>query len=194
MNAPQKNADLDALGATLTTLLQAPFQVAAALTGVLARRSRDSCEIPPPCWEPQPAGSCTLTLTPGSTGTLRIRVSNCGWSRHLVGITALGRLASVSTHQPTTLALGPHERATFTVSVQVPKGVKAGEDLSGILIVRGCRDHYVQVTVRVAECAQHACCDVQIEDCADQIHHWYEHFYCPRPCRTAVTLRVPTDG
>jgi hypothetical protein len=21
-----------------------------------------------------------------------------------------------------------------------------------------------------------------VEDCPDLIHHWYDHFYCPRPC------------
>jgi hypothetical protein len=24
--------------------------------------------------------------------------------------------------------------------------------------------------------------EVEIEDCPDLIHHWYDHFYCERPC------------
>jgi hypothetical protein len=23
---------------------------------------------------------------------------------------------------------------------------------------------------------------VEVEDCPDLIHHWYDHFYCDRPC------------
>ena len=24
--------------------------------------------------------------------------------------------------------------------------------------------------------------ELTVEDCPDLVHHWYDHFYCPRPC------------
>jgi hypothetical protein len=113
-----------------------------------------------------------------------VHVSNCGWNRQIVGITALGKLAGILTFEPTTLILGPMERATFLVTVHVPANVKPGVRLSGPLIIRGCLDHFAKIDVIVAECAGTNCCDISVDDCPDHIHHWYDHFYCPRPCRT----------
>jgi len=34
--------------------------------------------------------------------------------------------------------------------------------------------------------------DIEIEDCPDLIHHWYDHFYCPRPCLGGTGLSTGT--
>jgi hypothetical protein len=112
-----------------------------------------------------------------------VHVTNCGWTREVVHITAPGRFAEFVSFQPTTVAPGPQERATILVHVKVPENVKPGLSVAGPLLVLGCVDHYIRVNVTVAECAGLCCCDVVVNDCQDQIHHWYDHFYCPRPCR-----------
>ncbi len=192
MSQADNRVDTRALGDALAGLFAAPAQLMAGLVGSLAsvRTSgcASGCAIPPPCWEPQPAGRCTLTLSPGASGTIRVHVSNCGWDRHVVVLTALGKIAGWMTFTPTTLVLDPLQRSTFEVTVKVPDGVKAGETLVGPLLIRGCIDHFVRVEVRVAECGGCAGCDISVDDCPDQVHHWYEHFYCPRPCRTT---RIP---
>jgi len=176
----------DALGSAFAALFQAPIQVASALAAVVAKQQRTSgCEIPAPCWEPQIVATCCLELTPGSTGLVRIHVSNCGWSRNVVTVTALGKLAGSLSMQPTALALDAQERASFAVTVHPPKGLKPGQNASGIILVRGCRDYAIRLEVKLRDCAGTTCCDVSIDDCPDHIHHWYEHFYCPRPCRSA---------
>ena len=190
MNAADSSARVNPLSNQLAGLLDAPARVAASLAHTLTRRGNCGCEIPPPCWEPQPAGSCCITLTPGSTGTIRVHVSNCGWQRQILGITALGKIAGFLTFEPTTMLLGPMERATFHVTVHAPAGVKGGVSLSGPIIIRGCKDHYIKLDLIVADCAMTTCCDIVIDDCPDHVHHWYDHFYCPRPCRT-LTQRDP---
>lgn len=182
-----------ALGDAIAGLLDAPARMAAAFAGALAKRGSQGCEIPPPCWEPRPAGTCVLALAPGCAGTIRVHVSNCDWSSRVVGITALGKLAGWLKFEPTTLVVGPQERATFVVTVRVPDGVKPGQTASGPLIVRGCLDHFARIEVGVRECAGQTCCDIDVKDCPDHIHHWYDHFYCPRPCRN-LTNREVKDG
>lgn len=193
MNGADVSGSTRALGNALAGLLDTPVRLAAGLAGTLARRGAPGCEIPPPCWEPRPAGHCVLEIPPGCSSTIRVHVSNCDWSRRVVGITALGKLAGWMKFQPTTLIIDPQERATFLVTVHVPDGVKPGMTLSGPLLVRGCLDHFIRVEVRVTECAGRTCCDVNVADCQDHIHHWYDHFYCPRPCRNPA-VRDPKNG
>ena len=196
MNQSASSNPARALRGALAGVLDAPSRIAVALAGALAQRASGGCDIPPPCWEPRPAGTCCLDLTPGGTSTIRVHVSNCGWTRQVVSITALGKMAGWMTFSPTTLILDAMERATFQVIVQAPNTVKAGERFSAPLIIRGCVDHFVRVDVTVTDCAGTSCCDVAVKDCADNIHHWYDHFYCPRPCRTIRTpdAREVKDG
>ena len=187
MMQPVSTPSARAISGAIADVLDAPVRVATALAGALAGRAQSSCEIPPPCWEPRPAGTCCLELTPGTPATIRVHVSNCGWTRQVVAISGLGKLAGWMTISPTTLLLGPQERATVLVTVQAPATAKLGEMLSGPLIIRGCVDHFVRVEVTITDCTGRNACDVAVNDCQDQIHHWYDHFYCPRPCRTVRT-------
>ncbi len=182
-------ATAKAISDTIAKLLQAPTQLAAAMAGTLAQRSFASgCEIPAPCWEPRHAGTCRLEMTPGSAATVRVHVSNCGWSRQVVAITAMGKMAGWMTFSPTSLFLDPQEVATITVTVHLAPTASMGQRFAAPIIIRGCVDHFVRIELSVADCAGKSCCDVAVSDCADNMHHWYDHFYCARPCRTA---RVP---
>jgi len=194
MNRTSERTGTRALGAAFATLLDAPVQLASAVSGGLALRQPHGCEIPSPCWEPRLAGTCHLDLPPGSTATIRVHVSNCGWTRQVVGITATARLAAIVKLEPTTLIVEPQEQASFWVFVHLPDKVKPGELFSGALLVRGCMNHFARVTVRAAECASATCCDIQVQDCPDHIHHWYDHFYCPRPCRNASRTEAMQNG
>jgi hypothetical protein len=193
MTGTDSNTNARALGDAIAALLTAPAQMAAALVGASTARSSQGCEIPPPCWEPRPAGTCRIQVTPGGTATLRVHATNCDWTRRVVGITALGKIAAWLKFEPTSLIIDPQEQQTFIVTLHVPDSVKAGQSLSGPLLVRGCLDHFARIEVSVAECAGCASCDIHVKDCPDHIHHWYDHFYCPRPCRNLSTRDVK-DG
>lgn len=178
-----ENAGARALGDAIAGLLKAPAQMAATFAGALTKRTSGGCDIPPPCWEPQPAGTCSLRIQPGCVGKIRVHVTNCHWSRQVVVVTALGRLAGWIQLDPTTLVVDPQERRTVEVTVRVPEDAKPGQTFTGPLVIRGCRDHYVRVEINVTECGGCMVCHAYVDDCPDHIHHWYDHFYCPRPCR-----------
>jgi hypothetical protein len=181
-----------ALGNAVASMLQGPAKVAAVLAETLAKRVSGGCEIPAPCWEPQHAGTCTLCIAPGGTATLRVIVSNCGWSRQVVMITALGKIASWLSFYPTSIVMEPMERNLMLVKIQAPDQASIGASQVVPIIIRGCRDHYIRLEVTIADCANVTqCCDMLVEDCPDHVHHWSDHFYCARPCRS---VRDPAGG
>jgi len=191
MNQTDPIASARALGGAFAGLLDAPTRIAGALAGAMTRTACGPCEVPPPCWEPRAAGTCCLELSPGSTGTIRVHIVNCGWTPQIYIVTALGKLAGLLTFAPTTIVLGPQESGTVLVTVHVPNGLKIGQRLTAPLIVRGCLNHFARIDIRVSDCTRCSCCDIVIDDCQDHIHHWYDHFYCPRPCQN---LRGSTTG
>ena len=138
-----------------------------------------SCRIPPPCWAPQPAGEVFSRVCPGGTATIRLRVTNCGVQARTIRATV--NMPNVSV-DPSELTLGPMERDVFTATANLPATSKADVEREILLWIHGCHDHYLrwtlQVASRITDCYQ----EVDIEDCPDLIHHWYDHFYCVRPC------------
>lgn len=180
-----------ALGNGIAKLIQLPVQLATALVEGAQQRASGGCAIPAPCWEPRNAGDCAMQLRPGQKALISVHVTNCGWSRQVVTVTGIGKLAGWLSFSPTALALDPQERSTFAVLLKVPEAIPVGQRLSGPLLLRGCRDHFMMLDVRVSDCGGVAACAVAINDCADNVHHWYDHFYCPRPCNTR---RVPDPG
>jgi hypothetical protein len=137
------------------------------------------CEIPPPCWAPQPIGDVDSGACPGATATIRIRVTNCGATARTLTIDAIGTGVTVS---PSSLPLGPMERGHVVVSTALPPDADLGTEREVLVWVRGCHDHFLRWTIRVSRDRDCGCEDVHVEDCPDYVHHWYDHFYCARPC------------
>ena len=175
-----------ALSDALASLLGLPATVAGSLTDALVERRGDCCEIPTPCWLPQPSGKCVLTLAPGDSGIIALKVENCDWVPHTYVISATGHLAGLLAITPTTLLLHPLEVATAFVKVSIPATALPGTTVVGPVLIRGCRIHAVKVVVHVAAASLAVKCAPKVRDCPDNIHHWYDHFYCPRPCLPAV--------
>jgi hypothetical protein len=140
-----------------------------------------SCDIPPPCWLPRSLGEVRSFVCAGGTASVRIRVTNCGASQRTVQLEAAGDAGGDVTVTPQTLTLGPMERAVATASLALPTGAASGHQREALLWVRGCHDHYVRWTVN-ADGASQSVHEVDVEDCPDVIHHWYDHFYCEHPC------------
>ena len=139
------------------------------------------CDIPPPCWMPRELGEVRSRVCAGGTVTLRLRVTNCGASPRKIAFEAQPATAEV-TIDPPALALGPLERRVVVASLAIPATAGIGEEREALIWVRGCRDHVVRWTVRVASRAGDCCHEIDVEDCPDLVHHWYDHFYCDRPC------------
>lgn len=137
------------------------------------------CEIPPPCWEPQPIGDVTTRACPGSKAVLRLYITNCGSSARTISIDTANKAIAVA---PGSVMIQPYEKVTVIVSIDVPPSAPEDEQQTSVVWVRGCSTHYLRWTVEVA--GENASCstDVEVEDCPDLVHHWYDHFYCDRPC------------
>jgi len=74
------------------------------------------------------------------------------------------------------------ERGEITVSYVIPAGSPEAEKTELLIWVRGCRLYFLRWTVTVGLIGASSCYEVDVKDCPDLVHHWYDHFYCPRPC------------
>ena len=59
----------------------------------------DTCEVPAPCWEPQPLGQVTSFVAPGGQATIRFRVTNCGFSARTITFGSMEPVFSLTFHQ-----------------------------------------------------------------------------------------------
>lgn len=139
-----------------------------------------NCDIPPPCWMPEQVGKLTSNVCPGATASARLRVTNCGISPRLVTVTATGPQGPSVTINPASITLAPFDSGVVTATLSAPD--QECQPLHVQLWVHGCRDHLLRWTVDVSDRGCSCAHEIEIDDCPDLIHHWYDHFYCDRPC------------
>jgi hypothetical protein len=158
-----------------------------ATSALGALRPRSCCDIPEPCWMPQDLGEVACRLCPGGKGTVRLVVTNEELRPHTVVPVASGAAAGQVSFEPKSLPLGPKERGTITATFIAPDG-EPGRTLEALVWLRGCRDHFLRWAVTVAKEGGGCCHELRVHDGQDHVLHWYDHFYCPRPCHGG---RVP---
>ena len=138
------------------------------------------CEIPPPCWAPQPLGDFESEACPGNNALLRVTITNCGMTSRKFKVVPTNAAVKA---EPASLTLGPLEEGVVALTLAVPAGATKGQTQKSLVWIHGCKDHYLRWTVVAAEAGVSCCAgEVELEDCPDLIHHWYDHFYCERPC------------
>jgi hypothetical protein len=129
---------------------------------------------------PQPLGDVETEACPGNNAVVRITVTNCGTTARKITVTATNAAVKVA---PASLSLGPLEEGLVTLTLPVPAGATKGQTQKSLVRIHGCRDYYFRWTVVAAEAGVScAAGEIGLEDCPDLIHHWYDHFYCERPC------------
>jgi hypothetical protein len=150
-----------------------------ALGGVKLAKLGSCCDIPEACWMPKPLGEISCKIRPGETGQVKLIVTNNDFRAHNVTAQGAGADAGLVVFTPNIIALGPKERTTIVALFTAPP--KPGT-YQMVLWVTVCSDHYLRWTVEVGE-KQNACCyEVTVDDTPDHIVHWYDHFYCAKPC------------
>lgn len=175
------------LGLSMLSLLASGAAAIAARAPGLAsdrahrRGCRCGCHIPTPCWEPQSLGAYTSRGCPGSDATLRIRVTNCGSAPRNVTMEP-GAGSSALEFDPPAIGLGPEERGYSVVSFDIPPDAEPGEVREFLVWINGCRQHFLRWRVVVGRRCGGTCPEVEVADCPDLVHHWYDHFYCEHPC------------
>ncbi len=83
---------------------------------------------------------------------------------------------------PAGLTLGPEERGYSAVSFDIPPEAEPGEVREFLVWITGCKQYFLRWRVRVARSCGGPCPEVEVDDCPDLVHHWYDHFYCERLC------------
>ncbi len=138
------------------------------------------CHVPPPCWMPKPLGEVTSLVNACGRACVRLVVTNCDRVPRSVTVRAEG--AEGVEVSPATLQLGPMQRATVEVCIRIPEDAAAGRRIDALVWVDGCRQHFLRWSVNVGTTGADSAHEIAVQDCPDYRHHWYDHFYCPRPC------------
>ena len=136
--------------------------------------------LPPPCWAPLSLGVLESFVCSGAAGTVRLRITNCGSTARVLRVETVGK-AQIRI-EPPTITLQPMERGAVGVTVFVPPDAGPGQDIEVLVWVRGCRDHYLRWILRVTQWPATGCHEIEVQDCPDTTHHWFDHFYCDRSC------------
>jgi len=158
----------------------------------------DCCHIPEPCWMPVSHGPVKCMLRAGDKGEIRLCVVNEDFQPHSYAIAVKGADAGLVHISSATLTLGPKESGEVHASFAMPAS-GAKDHYAVVLWVVGCRAHYVQWDIDLCDPEDKYCddcCDhhVSIHDQPDYIVHWYDHFYCARPCMGQHAHAVLDDG
>lgn len=157
---------------------------------------RCNCEVPLPCWVPVRLDDLSEHVSPGDTAVVRLAVTNDGATSRTFEIAASDPLVVVN---PTALTLGPLERGVAVPSLTVPVTAAGDHVEQCVVSVRGCKQYRFRWTVCVSGRRHHRhhkrcrvlfrrhhdpgrALQVALEDRPDYVHHWYDHFYCERPC------------
>jgi len=170
----------------LDTLGRGPLgQLASSIQKTPVLPKTCGCDIPPPCWMPKPLGDLVSHVCPGGAATIRLLVTNCSITPRAVQVLVAGKDAAKVTVTPAAATVGPMERAAFVATLAIAGDAAECESHEVLLWVRGCHLHYLRWRVDVRSRGGHACHEVDVQDCPDLVHHWYDHFYCQRPCPQA---------
>jgi hypothetical protein len=148
-----------------------------------------ACTIPPPCWMPKSLGDVTSHACGCSTVRVRLLITNCDRVARTMQVRTDGVDGMVVT--PASVTLNPMRRATVEVSFKVPDGVEDGTEFEALVWLDGCHEHVLRWTIVTGSSGFDSTHEVHVKDCPDYRHHWYDHFYCARPCQH---VRSPRNG
>jgi hypothetical protein len=168
-----------AIGGILGPGAKIGLELLGTLPVPLPRRSCGcDCEIPPPCWMPQPLDPIRSRVCPGGKGVLRLTLTNCDMTPRTIAVSATDGAVVA----PATVTLGPMEQGLVVVTLEMPISALVGTTKTSVVWIKGCRLHCLRWTAVAAGAVTGCTADADVEDGPDLVHHWYDHFYCPRPC------------
>ena len=197
MKTASKRDPLKGIGDVLTDLLGTQVRLGVQLMESLADRpagmlrnaikrgvstAQSCCEIPDPCWVPQSLGELVSHTCPGASATVRFLITNCDMVPRTIGAKAIDDAAGKVKIEPASLPLMPQQRGFITASLEVPADAHDCQEFETLIWLIGCKAYYLRWTIKAGKRGCDCCHEVEVADCPDHIHHWYDHFYCWRPC------------
>ena len=189
----------DAVMTATRGFLSDASEIGQDLVDAAFRRGRDlfprrnsSCDIPEPCWMPKRLDTVRSHVCPGATATLRVQLTNCGLETRSIRVGA--PYDTDVTVQPAVVTLRAFESAVVDVSYTLPGDTQSGGTHRVLVVVVGCRAYVADWTITADGRCGDSIHEIEIEDCPDLVHHWYDHFYCRRPCLHSSTQGKVKDG
>lgn len=140
-----------------------------------------SCEIPPPCWMPLPLCEVVSYGKSGNAASITFVVTNESMATRTISFTTTTALPGL-VFSATQLVLGPMERSTLEVTYTIPATLTSGPGTEILLWIHGCRLHFLRWTIKLGPVSADTNYEVCVEDGPETLHHWYDHFYCHKPC------------
>jgi hypothetical protein len=146
-----------------------------------AGKGQCNCDIPSPCWMPRELCEVISYGKAGNVASITFVITNHSMTDRVLTIsttTPLAGLAFNATH----LSLGPMQRGSVEVTYTIPTTLTSGPGTEILLWIQGCRLYFLRWTVKLGPVSGDTNYEVCVNDQADYLHHWYDHFYCQRPC------------
>ena len=151
MSSKGGSATLADAAKALGDLLAPGAKLGMELLGSIALPSRGcgcGCEIPPPCWAPQPLGEVTTEACPGNEGLLRFTITNCGMTGRTIKVAATNAAVKVAARLADARPAGGRARDPLAGR---PGRRAKGQTQKSLVWIHGCKTHYLRWTVVVAE-------------------------------------------
>lgn len=153
------------------------------MSALSAGQSANCCDIPEPCWMPKDLGEYHCQLCAGTPGIMEIRVTNTDFRPRNFTVAAAGPDATRVKLTPNSFSLGSKERLTVRAEFDTRLDDKTScASFEALIWVVGCNSHFLRWSLDVGKNERSCCHHVEVYDQPDYQHHWYDHFYCVRPC------------
>jgi hypothetical protein len=140
-----------------------------------------ACHIPPPCWMPRILREVKSLGIVGDEASLTFTITNESMVSRTIQIFTTTPMTGLSPTS-TTLTLAAMARGEVTVTYTIPTGTTADPGTEILLWIRGCRLHFLRWVVKLGTVSTDTDQEVHVKDGPENLHHWYDHFYCAHPC------------
>ena len=140
-----------------------------------------ACHIPPPCWMPRILRQIVSCGVVGNEASLTFVITNESMAARSIKVFTTTPMAGLSLTS-TTVNLAAMARAEVTITYTIPAGTTADPGTEILLWILGCRLHFQRWIVRLGTVSADTDQELWVEDGPENLHHWYDHFYCPHPC------------
>jgi len=140
-----------------------------------------ACHIPPPCWMPRQQREVVSCGAVGNEASLTFIITNESLALRSIQIFTTTPLPGLS-FTSTAVNLAAMARGEVTLTYTIPSGTTADPGTEILLWIRGCRLHFQRWIVKLGKISINSDVEVRVEDGPENLHHWYDHFYCPHPC------------
>jgi hypothetical protein len=159
-----------------------------SLTGIVDWAKSESCgagcgpcEIPPPCWMPRPLCDVVSHGKAGNTASITFEITNQSMTTRVISIFTTSPSTGLVFSAPQ-LTLSPMEAGSIEVTYTIPTPFPSGPGTEILLWIQGCRLHFLRWKINSSSISGNTNYEVCVCDGPEYLHHWYDHFYCPRPC------------